>query len=170
MKIDGARIEGGELVFATADPAARRFVWNFKPGEYEITRAKKRRSTDANAKCWAMCEEIARAVGITKEEVYRRNIKEVGDCVPLLIKSAAAADFSRSWSSHGIGWFTETADSSPRGYKVLLTYKGSSVYDTAQMARLIDGIMQDGKSIGLDLISERERSLLLTDWERKQKQ
>lgn len=53
---------------------------------------------------------------------------------------------------------------------MLLTYKGSSVYDTAQMARLIDGIMQDGKSIGLDLISERERSLLLTDWERKQKQ
>lgn len=151
MKIDGARIEGGELVFATADPAARRFVWNFKPGEYEITRAKKRRSTDANAKCWAMCEEIARAVGITKEEVYRRNIKEVGDCVPLLIKSAAAADFSRSWSSRGIGWFTETADSSPGGTRCCLPTRGRAPMTPLRWHGLSTALCRTAKALGLTL-------------------
>lgn len=167
MKIDGARIEGGELILTTSDPAARRLVWDFKPGEYDLVKTRKKRSRDANAKCWAMCEEIARAVGITKEEVYRRNIKEVGVFTDLAVQREAIADFQKIWGSRGIGWFCEVVDDTDNNEVEVNAYHGSSTYSTAEMARLIDNIIQDAKAVGLDPMSERERSLLLTEWGQK---
>lgn len=167
MKIDGARIEGGELILKTTDPAARRLVWDFKPGEYDLVKATKKRSRDANAKCWAMCEEIARAVGITKEEVYRRNIKEVGIFTDIPIKKEAVEGFKRIWAARGVGWFCEVADEINKHYDMVFAYHGSSTYNTAEMARLIDNIIQDAKAVGLDPMSERERSLLLMEWGKK---
>jgi hypothetical protein len=167
MKIDGARIEGGELIFQTTDPAARRLVWDFKPGEYDLVKATKKRSRDANAKCWAMCEEIARAVGITKEEVYRRNIKEVGSYTPLVLANHTIENFKKIWAARGIGWFAEITDDVNDNCKLVFAYHGSSSYNTAEMARLIDNIIQDAKSVGLDPMSERERSLLLMEWGKK---
>jgi len=150
MKIDGARIEGGELILKTNDPAARRLVWDFKPGEYDFVKARKKRSRDANAKCWVMCEEIARAVGITKEEVYRRNIKEVGSYTELSMPKEAVKDFRRVWGSRGIGWFLDLVDDSD-DEQLVFAYHGSSSYDTAEMSRLIDGIYRTQKAWGLTL-------------------
>jgi len=41
---------------------------------------------------------------------------------------------------------------------------GSSDFDKEQMARLIDLIVQDCKDIGIETMSERERSLLIERW------
>lgn len=46
MRIDAARWEGGELILATSDADARRLVYEFKPGEYELRRARKKRTRD----------------------------------------------------------------------------------------------------------------------------
>lgn len=37
MRIDSARMLGGELVLTASVPDARRFVYGFKPGEYDIS-------------------------------------------------------------------------------------------------------------------------------------
>lgn len=44
MKIESARIMGNDLILTASIPDARRFVYGFKPGEYEISPAKKKRS------------------------------------------------------------------------------------------------------------------------------
>ena len=46
-------------------------------------------------------------------------------------------------------------------YKV---YKGSSEYDTREMSILLDGIIDEAKTMGIDVISEREKTLLLEEW------
>ena len=46
------------------------------------------------------------------------------------------------------------------GYKYVFAYYGSSVYDTAQMTKVINILLQDAKDLGLEILSERERSLL----------
>ncbi len=46
-------------------------------------------------------------------------------------------------------------------YKV---YKGSSEYDTREMSILLDGIIDEAKALDIDVISEREKSLLLQEW------
>ena len=69
MRIDAARYEGGELILTTSDADARRLVYEFKPGEYELRRARKRRSLDANAYAWVLIDKLAAATGLTKTEV-----------------------------------------------------------------------------------------------------
>jgi len=165
MKITGARYIGGQLILDTMDADARKTAYNFKPGEYQLIKAKKPRSLDANAYCWALCTEIAKAVGTEKEEVYRNNIKAVGEYTPMPIKETAVDEFSRIWSGHGTGWFVEVVDNSKLpGFKLCFAYHGSSVYTVDQMSRLIDSLIQDAQSVGIDTISEREKSLLLEEW------
>lgn len=165
MYIESVRVAGEELILKTKGPEVRRLAYNFKPGEYELKKTKKKRSLDANAYCWKLATDIAEAVHLTKEEVYRRNIREVGVYTPLPIKAEAVDEFKRVWSAHGTGWFVEVIDDSKiEGYKLLFAYHGSSVYDTAQMSRLIDSLIQDAKAVGVETLSEREKSLLLEEW------
>lgn len=166
MLIEAMRIEGGELILQTRDPEARKLVYNFKPGHYELKKKPKKRSLNANAFCWELCTRIGAAVGISKEEVYRNSIRNVGEFTPIPIKAEAVEEFQRIWSTHGVGWFADVIDDSKiPGYKKLFAYHGSSTYDTAQMARLIDNLVQDANALGIETLSERERSLLLDEWE-----
>ena len=166
MKIEAARVSGDELIFKTKDAEARRIAYDFKPGEYELRKVNKKRSLDANAYCWALASQIAEVVRMPKEDVYRRNIRDVGVYTPLPIKAEAVGEFRRVWEHKGVGWFVDVVDDSKiEGYKLCFAYHGSSVYDTAQMSRLIDSLMQDAQSVGIDTIGEREKSLLLDGWE-----
>lgn len=165
MYVEAVRVAGEELILKTKGLEARRLAYNFKPGEYELKKTTKKRSLDANAYCWKLATDIAEAVHLTKEEVYRRNIREVGVYTPLPIKAEAVDEFKRVWAAHGTGWFVEVIDDSKiEGYKLLFAYHGSSVYDTAQMSRLIESLIQDAKAVGVETLSEREKSLLLEEW------
>lgn len=161
MRIENARIEGNELILTVPDrQETRQFVYRFKAGEYDISRAKKKRSLDANRLMWEICTRISEAVNVPKEEIYRKNVKEVGVFTPLTMPHDALPDFERTWESNGMAWFVEVVDyGSTTGTVLVNAYKGSSAYDTKQMARLIDGLMQDAKNVGLDVLTERERSL-----------
>jgi len=133
--------------------------------DFSIKKFRYKRSLDANAMMWSLCEQIARKIGSTKEEVYKHHIKEVGIYTPLPIKENAVEAFSDIWSTHGTGWFVEVVDNSKLpGYKLVFAYAGSSTYDTKEMSRLIDNVVQDAKSIGIDVMSEEERSLLIDAW------
>ena len=168
MKLDSARYEGGNLILNTSDQAARRFVYGFKPGEYEITKSRKKRSLDANAKAWALIGEIAAVVGVSKETVYSSAIHDVGAFEVLQMKTEAFQDFSRIWNSRGMGWFAELV--SNNGTEILVhAHYGSSVYDTHQMSRFIDYLIQEAKNLDIETMSEREKSLLLEEWDAKQK-
>ena len=168
MQITACRVSGDELILKTPDlQDMRRFAYNFKAGNYEIEKKAKKRSKDANNLLWAMCEEIAKAVGVEKEEVYRRNIRAVGVYEPLPIKAEAVEEFQRRWKAKGLGWFADVIDDSKiKGYKLVFAYYGSSTYTVQEMSRLIDEIRQDGLSAGVDLMSDSERALLLEEWGR----
>lgn len=166
MQIDAVRFEGGEMILKIQDiTAARRWAYDFKPANYEIIRKRKKRSVNANDMCWAICEQISKAVGIDKEEVYRRNIRQSGVFERLPIKAEAVGEFQRRWKSKGVGWFADVIDDSKlKGYKLIFAYYGSSTYTVQEMSRLIENIIQDAKSVGIDVISEREKTLLLEGW------
>ena len=129
--------------------------------EVSFEKYREKRSLSANSLLWEMCSKIAKKMGSTKEEVYREHIREVGEYTPLPIKSEAVDHFSQIWSEHGLGWFVDVVDDSKLpGYKLVFAYQGSSTYNTEQMSRLIDSVMSDAKEIGIETISDRERSLL----------
>lgn len=153
MNVKGFRIDGNDLILQTTHDDAIQFALNndpFKPGEFEIIRQRKKRSLDANAYMWALCAQIADAVGCTKEEVYRKNIREGGEYTPLSIKTEAIEEFTKIWASRGVGWFCDIIDDgATKGHKLIFAYHGSSGYNTKQMSLLIDRIKSDAESAGI---------------------
>ena len=70
-----------------------------------------------------------------------------------------------AWESRGIGWFAEIVDECKidKCKKVCLYY-GSSTYDTKEMSRLIDSIIQDAESVGVRVENPAEIDLLKREW------
>ena len=138
---------------------------NSKKLVVEIKEKKIKRSLEANNYCWLLCEEIAKAIGSTKEEVYRKNIREVGVFEILCIKNENVNRWRENWAGFGIGNITEIlGDSKFKGYTNVITYYGSSTYDTKEMARLIDSIVTEAHEIGLETMQDEELKSLVESW------
>ena len=77
--------------------------------DYDVTFAvhREKRSLSANGYLWALCERLSKKLGIGKEEVYRRQIKEVGVCEFVAVPERAYDRLIESWGAQGIGWFAE---------------------------------------------------------------
>lgn len=163
LQLESARREGDTLIIKTKDAA--RFLYHFRPGSYTVEKARKKRSLDANAYLWLLVGKIAAVAGIPTDDVYRNAIRDAGEFTPLPIRADAVDEFSRIWSAKGIGWFVDILDDSKLpGYKLVRAYNGSSTYDTKQMSRLIDYVVQDAKSLDVETMTDRELSLLKEGW------
>ena len=135
-----------------------------------IKRHRKARSLDANAYCWALCEEIAKVIFGTKEEVYRTAIRQVGVLEIVAVKEEAVPRYIQCWEERGIGWTAEDmGDTSADGWHDIMTYYGSSSYDSGEMARLIDFIVEEAKALGIETKSKRELDALMEEWNERQK-
>lgn len=78
MRLDGVRWAGGELIFSTSDPEAIRLMRDFEPGDYELKPKKRLRSLDANAYAWMLMDRLSAATGLSKSEIYRNTIRDIG--------------------------------------------------------------------------------------------
>lgn len=151
----------GELVLSTSSPDARRLPYDFTPGEYEIRKKPKKRSLDQNAYCWVLIDKIAEAVHIAPEQVYRNAIRDIGGVSErICIQSEAAETFCRAWEKRGMGWQTETGPSKIKGCVTVTCWYGSSVYDTKQMAALLESLIQEAKALGIETLTPEELARL----------
>lgn len=131
----------------------------------EVKVKSEKRSHNANSYCWALCTAIAKAIRSSKEEVYQQAIKSIGVYTPVPIKADAVERYTEIWKAHGIGWVVENmGESKIPGYVVLACYHGSSAYDTKEMSQLIDWLIDEAKNVGVDVLSDADRALLLEDW------
>lgn len=88
-----------------------------------LKKYRKHRSLDSNAYMWTIAEKIAKKLGITKIEVYRNAIKEVGQCEVLPIKDEAVETFISAWEHNGQGWLCEIIGKSKlKGYTNITAY------------------------------------------------
>lgn len=144
--------------------AARRLIRDVSTKKIErltvtVDKLKKPRSLDSNSLCWELCTRIAEALGENKDDIYKIAVSEGNEYAPLWIKQEAVQDFCKTWESRGTGWPTTVVDT--KGDMCLVfAYYGSSTYSTAAMSALINRLMQDAKQLGIEIISERELSLL----------
>ena len=120
---------------------------------FDIRPAKKERhrSLSANAYAWALITELARKLKLTKEEVYREEIRGlgIGDVIPILPE--ALPEFERRWRKHGTGWMVERIgpcqiideNGEVQERTEVLAIYGSSTFTTRQMSDFIDQIIRD---------------------------
>jgi len=138
----------------------------------EIRRKNEKRSLEANGYMWTLCTEISKVLSkespITKEDVYRRAVRE-GNCYyPIPIKNEAVSHYQRIWAANGIGWFAEEAYKSHtlEGYTTLHAYYGSSEYNTTEMWQLIRLIQEEAQSLGIETRTPAEVESLMNSWDK----
>lgn len=128
-----------------------------EPWELELKKPTHGRSKDANAYAWVLIDKLAERLGLTKSEVYRDVIREIGGVSEsVYVSREAAPEMIRIWKSRGLGWQVEIMPSQMDGYINLVLYYGSSVYTSAQMARLIDQLVTECKAQGIETMAPDE--------------
>ena len=133
-----------------------------------IKKHRKKRSLDANAYCWVLVDKIAEKRHMSKAEVYRNAIRDIGGVSDIIcIQNKAVQTMKDIWTRNGIGWQVEELESKIAGCTNLILYKGSSVFDTKQMSALIDSLVQDAQSIGIETRPEWEIQSLLEEYNAK---
>ena len=163
------RLFGGEWVisFSTREDFSTAYEGlKDVPVAVEIKKAANRRSRDANAFAWVLIDKIAEKMRISKTDVYRSAIREIGGVSETVCVRDMAVERLRSgWEKNGIGWQTETMPSKLPGCTNVVLYYGSSTYDTAQMSRLIDLLIQEAEQLGIPTLKD-EATELLGKWEK----
>lgn len=166
MRISDVRVAGDELILKSPDLAEiRRFAYKFKAGNYEIERKRKKRSTDANAYFFTLADKLAERLNIPKTEIYRNYVKEIGGVSETVcVKTEAVQKLCEGWKHNGLGWQTDTVPSKIEGCTNVILYYGSSTYNTEQMSRLINLVVEDCKVQGIETRTPDEIADMLSLW------
>lgn len=142
-----------------------RYVLSATPDkQFEVKDYKEKRSLDANAYMWVLIQKIQEIINVPKEEIYKDLIKTIGVYEVVPIKNEAVNKFCEAWKHNGLGWITETTKSKLEGYTNVLAYYGSSTYDTKQMTRLIEEVLQECRQLDIETKSKEEINSLLRSW------
>lgn len=130
----------------------------------QVKEYRQKRSLSQNAYMWVLLDEIAKAVNRSKEDIYKELVKDYGVFEILPLKDEAVKRFNHNWSKNGLGWFTETLGQSKlKGYTNIIAYYGSSTYDTKEMNRLLDAVVNECEDLGIQTMTLSEIMLLQND-------
>lgn len=139
-----------------------------KDKEYnvEIKQYRKKRSLDANAYMWTLCDKISQVVPeTTKEDVYRDAIHHVGVFETFPLKDDAVERWIERWQTNGTGWISEVLHKAKTpGYTIVISYYGSSTYNTKEMSRLIDNVVMTAKECGVETLTPDELEQMKAAW------
>ena len=130
-----------------------------KNKQFEIKEYHKKRSLNANAYAWALIGKIADVLRNSKDEIYLEMLKKYGqsEIVSVLSDINVTGYFK---------YFEEIATVKLQGknfthYKV---FKGTSEYNTAEMAVFIDGVISEADELGIDTLPPDEVKKIKSLW------
>ena len=169
------RLAGGEWLcsFTTRDDPGT--IWDEMkevPVKVEIKKASRHRSLSANNYAWVLIDALAEKTGIPASQVYRTAIREIGGVSDYYgMKEQAYETFCEIWTKDHLGRQVEIIPGSSKpGWINVRAWKGSSDFDSAQMARLIDSLIQEAESQGIHTVPDKEIERMKQQWGKKASQ
>ena len=134
----------------------------------ELKKWYKKRSLDANSYCWVLCDKIAKELSkdgqvITKENVYKDAILQIGSFEPFIAQEKTFDNFKRVWEKQGLGFLVQEVSRKDKCVKVHCYY-GSSTYDSKEMSLLIQILVDLAKSLNIETKTQEEINSLLEQW------
>jgi hypothetical protein len=128
----------------------------------EIEVKRKKRSKNMNSYFWELLQKLCQEMNIDLIEEYKKRVKELGICQTFELDTKNVPTFVHIWEDKGIAFFTEKVEEI--GNKTIINaYYGSSSYNSKQMSRLIDNLVQDCKEVGIQTLDELEIERMLND-------
>ena len=134
----------------------------------ELKKWYKKRSLDANSYCWVLCDKIAKELSkdgqvVTKENVYKDAILQIGSFEPFIAQEKTFDNFKRVWEKQGLGFLVQEVSRKDKCVKVHCYY-GSSTYDSKEMSLLIQILVDLAKSLNIETKTQEEINSLLEQW------
>ncbi len=127
--------------------------------DVKIIKHRNKRSKNANSYMWELVGRLADVLGSSKEEIYFEELRKYGQSLLIPVEKDKKPngyfkyyEFECSSTING-----KKAD----WYKV---YKGSSEYNTKEMAFLIDGVVSDCKELEIPTLEDYQIEQLIKDW------
>ena len=110
-----------------------------------------KRSLSQNAYMWVLLGKLSSKLNIGINELYKGYVREFGLHEVLPIKNEAVESFKSKWGKNGLGWFCEEIGKSKlNGYTNIIAFFGSSTYNSQEMTRVVDAVIQDCQEQGIN--------------------
>lgn len=132
--------------------------------DINFSKHRRHRSLDANACLWACIGDIAKVLHQDAWEVYLLMIERYGKFTHILVRPEVVEAVIAQWRETKIVGET-TVDGNPMIR--MLCYFGSSTYNSAEFANLLDGVISEMKEMGLEAPTSEEMRALIAELERK---
>lgn len=120
-----------------------------------------KRSLNANAYSWALQNEMANVLKISKEEVHFQMLKSYGqrDYVSML-SNINPNQYFDYYEVQGV--FKHNGNT----FKSYMVYKPTRKYDSKEMAVFIDGVVQEAKNLGIKTLEDYEIREMVKEMEK----
>lgn len=130
------------------------------PELVEIKERKKKRSLNANAYYWSLCGKLAEKLGVPNAWMHNALLQrygayeEIDGQTVLVYIQASEEEVMKS----------ETIHFKRIGEDEFVLLKGSHEYNTKEMARLIDGTVDECNELGIKTLDDEEIERMLKNW------
>ena len=130
--------------------------------KYEVKEYKERRSLNANNYYWELVTQLGNVLGMDKEWLHFLLLQKYGQSE--MISVLAEIDMSDY-----LKYYTEAGESNLNGktFKHYKVYKGSSEMDKKEMSILINGLVEECHTQGIETKTPAEINSLLERWDNK---
>lgn len=137
-----------------------RWLWNQdREKVFEIKEHKEKRSLTANAYAWSLIGKIADVMRASKDETYLTMLKRYGQSE--MVSVLSSIDVTGYFKYYEAVATTMLQGKEFTHYKI---FKGSSEYDSREMAVLIDGIVSEAKELDIETLPPAEVERLKKMW------
>jgi len=127
----------------------------------EVKQKRNKRSLDANAALWVMLDKMAKKMHTTKDELYIEMLDRYGVFTHIIVKPEAVHRVKEEWRTvRQLGPVTIKGKTGIQ----LQCFFGSSQYNTEEFSKLLEGVIEEAKLIGVEFISKEDLTLMLEEW------
>lgn len=142
--------------------------WNLT--EYKET---KKRSLDSNAYFHVLCDKLRQKLGISMARCKNHLIADYGQIQyleeePMIYKTNAPEEYMAELETLHTKCVKVTEEKGKEVY-FYRVYRGSHTYNTAEMAKLIDGTVEECKAQGIETATPDELAHMSALWETRRK-
>ena len=133
-----------------------------KTFDCEIKQHREKRSKNANDYSWVLQDQIAKALGRSIDDIHAEMVLDYGVIETYSIKKEAFDSAKRLFD-----YFKVLGESTVNGSTFIHVRAGigTHLYDTAEMARFIDGVVQEAEDLGIETKTPQQIAELMSLWE-----
>ena len=128
--------------------------------KFEITEYKPKRGLRANAYYWALINQLATVLRMSKEDLHFQMLKDYG-------KGIMTAISSNIEPRYYFKYFSDEGEAKINGVKVkkVKVYKPSSEMNSKEFSILLDGLIQECKQQDIETLEDKEIKEMIHDYE-----